>query len=403
MTTFGVTAVTANATAHFTIDGASAGTIGGVSISLSGNNLLSVDAGNTADSFTITGAGSAVLFTTAQLATADASAFAGNLDLTLNGASEVVVKGGAGNDTLRLGTTISNSDSFDGGSGADTITATVGSFNRNLNTTNVETATITYTDAGVLSASASTVTTFNVSAGSAGVAASITDIRNGATINLTNDSLGAVTLDYASGAATTTINVGSAASSTADVGLASLAVTDVASVTLNAVSGISAGATASITTATFDADVKAIVVQTLGGTGSFQIGDGGDASIGGATALTFNANGEANINFDSVIAGGETLTTVSVNTYGATAGSATLVGISGSGITTINLNASAAADIEVGVVTLGNGASAAGAVATINVIQRGVEQDTVIGDITTTGNITIPQNNPIKIAKNINP
>jgi len=396
VTTYGVTAVTADATAHFSLDGASAGTIGGVAISLSGNNLLAIDVGNTADSFTITGAGSAVLFTTAQLATADASAFTGNLDLTLNGNSEVVVKGGSGNDTLRLGTTLSNSDSFDGGQGTDSIRATVAGFNRSLNTSNVESATITFTGGGELNVTGSTITSYSVSAGAAGVSAAFNGLANSATIALTNDDLGGVSLDFASGASNATINVGSAASSTADVVLASLAVTDVASVTINSVAGLSAGATATITTATFDTDVKAIVFQTLGGTGSLQVGNGGNASIGGATAITFNANGNANINYDSVIAGGSTLTTVNVNTLGgvsSTAASATLVGIGGTGITTINLVASGAGDIEIGAVALGNGASAVAATATINVTQA-VEQDTTIGAIDTTGGMALTINAP---------
>jgi hypothetical protein len=393
VTTYGSTAVTAAATAHLDLDPNAGGLISGVTIALSGNNLLNVNAGVTADSYTITGGGSAVMFTDDRLATADASAFTGNLDLQLDGASDVVVKGGAGNDTLRLGTTLSNNDSFDGGAGTDTIRATVAGFNRNLNTTNVESAVITFTGAGELNASASTITTYSVSAGAVGVSAAITQIAGGATIALTNDDLGGVTLDFASGAASTTINVGTAATASADVSLASLAVSDVASVTLNAVSMVSAGATATITTATYDTDVKAIVIQTLGGSGSFEIGDGGNASIGGATALTFNANGAANINFDSVIAGGSTLTTVSVNTLGVTQGSATLVGIGGTGITTINLNAAASADIEIGAVALGNGASAAGATATINVTQTR-EQDTVIGDISTTGGMALTINAP---------
>ncbi len=388
----------AAATANIDLDYGTAGTglglMTAIAVDISGSkNLVNIEAGSNVKTYTITGTGNAFISTNDTITSFDASAAKGNLDVTLSGVSEVVAKGGDGNDTLRLGTTISNSDSFDGGAGTDTIAVTVGGFNRNLNTTSVEAATVTFTDSGELNASASTVATYNVSAGSAGVAATITQIVSEATVNLTNNDLGAVALDYASGAATTTINVGSATWS-ADVGLASLAVTDVASVTLNAVTGISAGATALITTATFDADVKAIVVQTLGGTGSFEIGNGGDASIGGATALTFNANGAANINFDSVIAGGATLTTLSVNTYGATAGSATLVGVGGTGITTINLNASGAADIEIGAVALGNGASAAGAIATINVTQ-GAEQDTTIGDISTTGGISLTINAPV--------
>jgi len=369
------------------------GLIDTVNVALAaGTNYATLEAGADARTLNITGAGNLYLSTDDLLTSINATAAAGNLNITITGASEAVVKGGAGDDTLILGTTLTNSDSFDGGSGADTITATVGGFNRTLNTQNVETATITFTDSGELANSSTTnITTYNVSAGSAAVAATITQIVDGATIKLTNDDLGVVALDYASGAATTTINVGSAAWS-ADVGLASLAVTDVASVTLNAVTGISAGATALITTATFDADVKAIVVQTLGGTGSFQIGNGGNASIGGATALTFNANGAANINFDSIVAGAATLTTLSVNTYGVAAGSATLIGVSGTAMTAINLNASGAGGIEIGTVTLGNGSKTGEAAAVSINVTQGAEADVAIGAITTTGGSTVTIN-----------
>lgn len=390
---------TANATANLDLDLADGGLVSGIAVTLSGNNYARLEGGANADVYTITGVGSAALVTDDTITSFDASGAAANIDVTFQGVSDVVVKGGAGNDTFRFGSTYSNADSVDGGAGTNSIALEQGSFNRNLNTTNVQSATITFKDSGTLSASASTVSTFNVSAGSAGVAASIADIRSDATVNLTNDNLGAVTLDYVSGAASTTINVGSGAWS-ADVGLSSLIVTDVASVTLNAVTGISAGATASIATASFDSDVKSILIQTLGGTGSLEIGGSG-GSIGGATAITFNANGAANINFDPVIAGGATLTTLSVNTLGATGGSATLVGIGGTGINTINLYASGAGDITLGTVALGNGASGAGAVATINITQEGVEQDTTIGDISTTGGMALTINTTSKSSGSI--
>lgn len=387
----------AGTTAHFDFDFADAGFVTHVNLEVRGSlNIARLEAGSNVTSVVLTGTGNASLVTDDTITSFNASAAAGSLDVTFSGASDVAVVGGAGNDTFNFGTTLSNGDSVVGGGGTDTVNATVAGFNRSLNASGVESATITFTGGGELNVTGSTITSYSVSAGAAGVSAAFNGLANNATIALTNDDLGGVSLDFASGATLATINLGSAASATADVVIASLAVTDVASVTINAVAGLSAGATATITSATFDTDVKAITFQTLGGTGSLQVGDGGNASIGGATAITFNANGNANINYDSVIAGGSTLTTVNVNTLGgvsSSAASATLVGIGGTAITTINLVASGAGDIEIGAVALGNGASAVASTATINVTQA-AEQDTTIGAIDTTGGMALTINAP---------
>jgi len=381
VTTYGATAVTADATAHFSLDGAAAGTISGVTISLSGNNLLHVDAGATADSYTITGGGSAVLFTDDRIATADASAFTGNLDLQLDGVSEVVVKGGAGNDTLRLGSTLTNSDSFDGGAGTDTIRANVQGFNRNLNTTNVESAVLTFTEAagGDVNASASTVTSYTFAAGTAGNAASVSQIANNSTVTLNDDDLGDVTLDYASGATTTTLNIGSVSGT---VAIGTLAITDVATVTINSV-GATAGAT--IGTATFDSDVKAIVITTSGSEADLTIGTTDtDGSLGGATSLSVTSNGSAGITFNNVDLAGAALSTITVAANGTDAADVTLGDVSGSAITAINLSAASGADIVVGTLDLGNN-STAGAAQDITVsITQGANSDVTIGAITVT-------------------
>lgn len=383
VTTYGSTAVTADATAHFSLDGAAAGTISGVSISLSGNNLLHVDAGATADSYTITGNGSAVLFTDDRIATADASAFTGNLDLQLDGASDVVVKAGAGNDTLRLGTTLSNNDSFDGGAGTDTIRATVAGFNRNLNTSNVESAVLTFSEAagGDLNASASTVTSYTFAAGTAGNAASVSQIANAATITLNDDDLGNVTLDYASGATTTTLNIGSV-SGTVTVG--TLAITDVANVAINAV-GVSGSVGGTITTASFDSDLKALTITTSGGESDLTIGDSNaDMQLGGATSLTITSNGSAGITFNNVDLAGSALATVTVAANGTDVADITVGDVSGSAISAINLSAASGADITIGTLDLGNN-STAGASQSITVsITQDANSDVTIGAITVT-------------------
>jgi len=390
VTTYGVTAVTANATANIVVDGAAAGTISGVTINLSGNNLLRVDAGVTADSFTITGNGSAVLLTDNRIATADASAFTGNLDLELQGASDTVVKGGAGNDTLRLGTTFSNNDSFDGGAGTDTVRATVAGFNRNLNTTNVENATLTFTEAagGDVNASGSTVTSFTFVAGTAGNAASVSQIANGATFTLNDDDLGNVTLDYTSGAATTTLNIGSVSGA---VGIDTLAITDVAAVTINAV-GVSGTVGGSIGTASFDSALKSLLISTSGGEADLTIGtDNADMQLGGATSLTVTSNGSAAITFNTVDLAGSQLTTVNVFANNTDAADVTLGDVSGSAITAVNLTAASGADITVGTLDLGNNTTATLQDIALTIVQ-GQTSNVTVGNITYSAQGTLTLN-----------
>jgi len=376
VTTYGATAVTANATAHITIDGASAGLISGVSIALSGNNLLSVDAGPTADSFTITGAGSAVLFTTAQLATADASSFAGNLDLTLNGVSDVTVKGGGGNDTIRLGTTISNNDSIVGGAGTDSVQFSIGGFSRNLQATGVENAVIRFNDAngGAVNTTASTVGTYFIAAGSASADATLNGLANNSTVTFgdaasaTADGLDDVVLDGASGATNLTINFGSA---TGGMNVTGLSVTDVTNVVISAVSN-STG-TNVISSATFDDDVKSVTIITRGGDADL---DMSAMALGGVTSLSIQTNGSADFSMHSAFDAATALAQVNLAASG-TAATILLNDLgSGIGLTTITIDANAGADVFASGVTFGNSGSAAISTYTISIA---AETDSSVG------------------------
>jgi len=383
-------------TANFDFDEAGGGLVTHVNLEVRGSlNLARLDGDGSGMTYTITGTGNAALVSDDLISVFNASAAQGNIDMTFSGASDVAFTGGVGNDTVRLGTTISNNDSINGGAGTDLVTVTMGGFNRTLNASAVETATLTFDDdaGGTLTfgSASEAVTTVNLSTGSAGADANVAGVGNGAVVNAQTDNYDAVTIDFASGATTATINLGSAGTATADVAFSGLYVTDVAAITVAGVSMTSAGATADVTTATFDSDVKSIV-YSIGGSGSLEVGNGGDASLGGATSLTFNAYTAANINFDSDIAGTAALTTLSVNTFGNTAASATLVNISGTALTTISLAAQSAGDITVGTVALGNG-SKTGVAADVTVnISQGVEADVALGAISTTGGMSLTIN-----------
>ncbi|MFM8865972.1 MAG: beta strand repeat-containing protein, partial [Limnohabitans sp.] len=238
------------------------------------------------------------------------------------------------------GTTFSDGDSFNGGAGSDTVVATVGNFTRKLNTSNVETATISFADSvgAELDTTGSTVTTYNLLAVSANADITVNGIIDGATVNLTAsaDAADAVTLDAASGAQSMTIVAGSASG---NVGF-DLAVTDVANVTLRNVAGTATNAgTLTIATASFDSDTRSIAVNAVTGTGAIAFTD---LLVGGATAVTITSNASGGITLGTGISG-SALKSVSL----VQNGSADIVGetIEGSGLTSITLDANAGGNI----------------------------------------------------------
>jgi len=331
----------AAATANIDLDLNNSGLIDAVVINVQGTvNLARIEAGSNVDTYTITGSGNASLVTDDTITSFDASAAQGSIDITFQSASEVTAKGGAGNDTFNFGTTLSNSDSVDGGAGTDTITATIGGFNRNLRTTAVETATITFNDdnGGAVDASGSTVSTLNLRGGSAGADAIVNQIANGATVNLTvdADAFGSAQLDGVSGAQSISIVAGTASGSVAF----DLTVTDIANVTLSNVAGTATNAgTLTIATASFDEDTKSISVNAVTGTGAIAFTD---LLVGGATAVTITSNASGGITLGTGISG-SALGSVSL----VANGSADIVGetIEGSGLASITLDANGGGNI----------------------------------------------------------
>lgn len=380
------------ATANIDLDLANAGLVTSVNVEISGAaNAARLEAGSNVATYTLSGNGSAVLVTDDTITSFNASAMSNGVDITFQGASDVAAVGGAGNDIFRFGTTYSNNDSVNGGDGVDTIALTMAGFNRNLNASNVESATITFSEAagGTLNASGSTINSYTFAAGTAGNAASLSQIADASTITLNADNLGDVTLDYASGAASTVLNVGSASGT---VGLGTLAITDVANVTINSV-GVSGSVGGTIGTASFDTDLKNLSISTSGGEADLTIGTtNADMSLGGATALTITSNGSAGITFNNVdLAGGSALTTVTVNANNSDAADITVGDVSGSAITSINLNAASGADIIVGTVDIGDSASAATVDETITIVQ-GQTSNVTMGAITVSGQGTLSLN-----------
>lgn len=377
-------------TAELDLDLANAGLLTKVNVEVNGGaNLARLEAGSNVTTYTLTGAGSAVLVTDDTITSFNAAALTGGVDVSFSGASDVVAVGGAGNDTFRFGTTYSNGDSIDGGAGADTVALTVAGFNRNLNTTNVESATVTFSEAagGTLNASASTIAAFTLAAGTAGNAASVSQIANNATITLTDDDIGGLTLDYATGAATTTINIGSASGT---VAVSTATITDVAAITVNSI-GVSGTVGGSIGSATFDSDAKSLSINTSGGEADLVFGTG-VVGLGGITAVTITSNGSADATFASASFGGTSLNSIALNANGV--GVVTAGAVTAEKLTSVVLSGN---DIVLGAVLAGNQATADGQTLDTRIaLVQGATSTMTVGNITVTGqgnlNIDVTQN-----------
>jgi Ca2+-binding RTX toxin-like protein len=114
----------------------------------------------------------------------NASAMTGNFAFTTNDATAISVTGGAGNDTITLGTTFAATDSVDGGAGNDTLSVAAAITQATLaNVSNVETLTVTGGNSVTLAANVSP-TTFTVSDATASVVTLNTGYTNATTVNL---------------------------------------------------------------------------------------------------------------------------------------------------------------------------------------------------------------------------
>jgi len=374
---------TANGTANIDLDQADAGLISGVTVTLSGTNLARLEAGSNVLTYTIQGSGNSILVTDDTMTSFDASAAQGNVDITLQGASDVTVKGGAGADTFRFGTTISNGDSVVGGAGSDTVTATIGGFNRSLNTSGVETATITFNDdaGGTVNASSSTVATFNAVAGSAGADAAFSNLATGSVVSVGSDNLDDVTLGYSS-AAVGTLNIGSASGS---VAVDQVNVSGVAALTINGIGG-TAGA-GSVSTFSADSTLTALTIQSSGGEADLTFTT---ASGAGVTTLTILANGSGAITLTSGFDAGSALKTVVVVASGDAA-DVTLgaVAAANTALSSVTLTGNSAGDVTVGALQFGNGATAdAAGTLTLNAANGSVVGTTAM-DISASGSFSL--------------
>jgi len=373
-----------NALATVDLDKENAGLLGSVSVDLSGTNFAALEFGAGATAATLTGNGTSYLQTDDTLTSFDASAVTGNTDVTFNGASNITVTMGSGDDKVRLGSNLSNSDSVDGGDGSDTVFAQVNGFSRSLNTTNVETATLTFgaNAGGTVNATGSTVTTVNVFASGTTNDANIAGLDAG-TINLVDDTIDAVTVGYQSGSVT--MNVGSA-SGTVAVGAITVSGADTFSLVGN---GGTAGAGS---VGAVDVQGATTVSVATNGTES-DISGITDFSAAAATSFTVTSQNSGAITFTSAMGVATALETVSISAVGSGAGvtmGALFDGGVASSISQITL-AATDADITVGAITLGNGGVTAAATDLTLTLNAGADANvgTTAMDIASTGDINI--------------
>ena len=372
----------AAATATLDLDLADAGLISSVNVSLAGTtDFARLEAGSGVKTYTLSGAANGVLVTDDTVTSFDASALTGKVDITFSGMSDAVAKGGAGNDTFRFSTTYNNNDSVEGGAGNDTISATFGGFNRNLNTTNVETANLTFADdaGGTVNATASTVATYNIIASSAGADGSLAGVANAAVINIASDNLDDVSVGYISSASVATLNIGSASGT---VGIDAIGVSGVSSVTLN-ISGGTGGA-GSAGAITLDG-AQSVSINNLGGESDFSASD---LIANAAASVTITSNGSASIAFTSALEAATGITTLTLSANGSDAADITLGTLSSATadkLTTISLSGVSGADVTVGAVKLGNGITGAAAGSISLTTGNGSIVGTSAADVTTTG------------------
>lgn len=295
------------------------------------------------------------------------------------GTGFVSVSGGAGNDTLIFGSTISSSDTVDGGDDTDSLTATIASATTQAfgSVVGVESATIDFSAAGTFNASGTSMSTITVTADSAD-AISVSNIASGVTVKLSDDEIANATLDYATdvtanvqvGAAAGAINIGnitaltdaqtvnitttSTATDDITIGTVTLDATDVDYLTITAAT-TAAGITQSGAFAAEDVQTVSLSTTATNSHITVASGDHFLTTADKLTSLTVSADGDdsSDITVTGILGGtaaAAALTTVSVTANnGADVALLTSLDAEGASMTSITLTSSyTGSDINVG-------------------------------------------------------
>jgi hypothetical protein len=346
-----------------------------LNVAASGTAYLTVEAGDTLRAITVS-ATEAMTFVTDELLTSfNAAGLTKTSDFTFNGTSDLAFVGGAGNDTVRLGTNLSNADSIDGGSGIDTVRVNLGA-DRSLQAVAVERLVVNFTNstADLTLTSAQSITEITVSGG--GFGGGIVNFVGG-TVNLVDNGASALNLDTVSGASVTLVVGG-----TAQVDLASARVADAASVTINSITA-SAGEVNDFTNLTLAQSVKTLNVTAQGSAGLNLAA----IAASGLESLNVVALGSAAATVDATVAS-TALESLTVRAIGSSGSDVTLAGnwVAGTnpGPTTLSFEASAGASITAADFNFGSAAT--GESVSVGVaINVGEGSDVVAGGLTGVG------------------
>jgi len=300
------------------LDKDNGGLLDTINLSVSGTNYISLEGGADLRTITLTGNGNVTLTTNDQITSLDASALSSTNFFDLTGTSNVNVKGGAGADTFRLGTTLTSNDTISGGNGSDTLTATLGASTVRGNITGVESLTLTYGGTGgSFDASATNgINSIEVNTVVAGATASLVNV-DGAAVNLSESITTTFVIDT-DAAKTLNLSIGSA--SGAAVGVSALSVTDATTVNITSQGTASNGVSA----LTFDNDLDNLTV-TIDSTAGFTVDD--DLVAAGIQTVSVVTNGSGNVNLGTAFQAASALSSISLE---ANVGSITFEGNIGS-------------------------------------------------------------------------
>jgi Ca2+-binding RTX toxin-like protein len=283
-----LTGVGASASARSTINVADGGTVEGVSIATTGANFVSLQAGTGAATITLTGDGTndiSIATSAAKLAI-DASATTGT-------------------NTFRVGTGLSNGDTFKGGSGADSV---------NFNAT-AAVGTVVFTDVETLNADFDADLSLNLgsstgietiamtgSTGSATVTNATSDLSKISFASTTTATMGAgidFALAYATGeSGSLTVDIGSTAATATDITLGNLRFTRVDSLTFNAV-GEELNTVGSVEVESSD---ETALSFNAGADGSLDMGD--FSGLADVTSIAMSVGADGTVDVDNIYVSG---------------------------------------------------------------------------------------------------
>ena len=290
-----------------------------LNLAVSGTAYLNLEAGDSLKTVNVSGA-YAMTFTTDDAITSfNASTLAATSSFTFAGTSDLAFVGGDGNDTIALGSTLTDADSINGGNGTDTVSFTLAIGTAQFNGTSIETVNATMVNGAVLDVSGQgSISTLALTV--AAVAdVEVYNLNTNATVRLQNNNLSGVAIDTVPDA-TVTVRVGSGATSAAaGVGIDILTITDPS--VLNITTVASGG---SITVIDSMNTLKTVDIA-VGGTADLTIGS---ADFSGVETVSLHASGSAILTFGT--AGGSILGSTAITTFTLSAEGSGIIDVSGS-------------------------------------------------------------------------